>query len=733
MKKTTTNSVHVMFLGLTLSLISCQTTPHRQPSSVDVPTELKPIIENLYREKFQSEITKEQLEIIKRKRGTGNTPRKNEQFPPPTPPYEKEFKALTAQYQKSQQKQDAELNQAQPLLSSVRSDTPVSILVRDATPWRQQNQEVELKNPADFALAQGRPTHVFNFDRVRSTAFEVRIKNYLLSYDDPHEDRKNDFLEASITCDAPFSIKRTFSDKKYGARQTATFRLYDSKYNGDNLRLIPSSYVKECEFKAGEAGAAPLYGARFVEPANPYLELHSLVEGCLMPRTDNLSGIQKFFLTDKFDSMTCPEAVPAVINLPDAEDSLKSKAETLLGQPLPRGFMDLRDPMAPLDFSKAPFFDSIYVSYLVFRADYYGTFMSRLLEFHAQRGSKIKIMIAGVITLDKDVKMLHSLVARNPNIQLQELKYQVPAGGSLGDRFDRLHRSMHVKLLLTMSKSQPQNNVAFIGGRNIHDGFIFKTPYDYSNPDMVNYVKGDESFVHWRDFEFKIHSKDFTEKVAAHFLTIWDRDAKTMQFRSININLPLASQASPAYFNNREPLIRHYVSVPYKDEQRLIDLYVEMLDSAKKKIMISTPYFRPPKPIFEALERAAARGVDVTVITRLDLKGDTVDWILSESNKPTVNKLYQKIALYEYTEPKVILHSKIVLIDDVFSFLGSVNWNKRSFFHDMENGTMIYGAAYNREMTDIYNQYKRDSRLIEERLKRNYFKALIVGIFDTEF
>lgn len=731
MKKTENFGTLLGVLLLSCTLISCQTPAQRNPSSAEVPPDVAPYVQKLYSDKLQAELNKEQLLILKRRQSTPH-PHKKDSFPQETRE-ERDYKEMNARQERQLQVVNQSSALAQQRINALRADAPVSVLTSNNESWRKQEQRLEMGSIAEFALRDGQIQRIFKFDRMHAKDYEVQIKNYLISADDPNEERKNEHFDATVTCDGPFRIKKTFSDKKFVAYQKATFRMYDNKYNGDNLRLIPASSVTSCELKAGPAGAPAQFGVRFVEPANPYLDLHNLVEGCLMPRTDNLTGIEKFFLTDKYSSMTCPQAVPSVVNLPEAVDSLKSKAEVLLGQPLPGNFMDLHDPYAPLDFSKAPYFDSIYVSYLVFRADYYGTFMARLLDFHAKRGTKVKILVAGVITLEKDEVLLRKLEAQNPNIQLQELKYKVPSGGSLGDRFDRLHRSMHVKLLLTLSKKEPKNNVAFIGGRNIHDGFIFKKPYDYPRPEMVNYVKGDESFVHWRDFEFKIHDKDFTEKVAAHFLTLWDRDYKTMQFRSINVNVPMASPVSPSYFNSREPLVRHFMSVPYKDDESLIQFYVEMLDSAKKKIMISTPYFRPPTPIVEALERAAGRGVQVTVITRLDLKGDTVDWILSESNKPTVNRLFQQLAIYEYTEPKVILHSKIVLIDDVYSFLGSVNLNKRSFIHDMENGAMIYGAAYNREMTEIYNQYKKDSRLIDDRLKRNYFKAMILGVFDTEF
>jgi phosphatidylserine/phosphatidylglycerophosphate/cardiolipin synthase-like enzyme len=158
-----------------------------------------------------------------------------------------------------------------------------------------------------------------------------------------------------------------------------------------------------------------------------------------------------------------------------------------------------------------------------------------------------------------------------------------------------------------------------------------------------------------------------------------------------------------------------------------------MIDSAEKSVRLSTPYFRPTKIIGEAMERAVKRGVDVSLITRIDLSGDTAAIILGEVNKAGINQFLNKIKVFEYTEPAVILHSKIVLIDGKYSFIGSVNLNKRSFVHDTENGIMIYDQAFNQKMNSIMDTYKLTSREVTEKQKIALWKKAIIGIFDEEF
>lgn len=710
---------------------ACQHSPVREPSSALLPDQLA-VAENLYEQKLKKDLLAEEVKVLKGKAAgtTGSRNQKNGLGSDQESRAERAFKKGELQLVSETESYESHLQGSSYSFPQVTE--PQSFYFHHNQVWRDQQKVLNLESSASFLNENGQLTRTFIFDRVQAKNYRLKLEHHLLSRQGVEKETQDHF-PADLSCDGPFKLKRTFSNKSFKANQTASFKFYDQSYNGDQVYLEIDQDVKSCQLVLKSEKGAPLYSVKMRDTEDPYASLHTLVEACILPRTQSISGIEKFFLTDAYDSMTCPATVPAVVNMPEAIDSLKDKAKILLGQELPQKFLDARDPLAPLDFSKAPHFDTIYVSYLVFRADFFGTFIGRLLEYHAARGTKVKILVAGVITLDKDEKMLRKMVAKNPNIELQELKYKTQPNDFIKGKFSALHRSMHVKLFITLSKTQPQLNVTYIGGRNIHDGFIFKQAFDYPNPDMVNYVKGDESFVHWRDFEFKVTSQDFAEKVSAHFLTLWDRDYKTMHTRDINLNLISSREVSSSYFRQDKPLVRHVMSIPYKDDHLLEKFYVEMLDSAKRNIKISTPYFRPTKPISEALQRAAARGVEVTVITRLDLKGDTVDWLLSEANRPEINKVRNAMQIYEYTEPKVILHSKIVLIDDVFAFLGSVNWNKRSFIHDMENGVMIYGADYNKEMTAIYDQYKDDSKLVDAKLSRNYLKAFILGIFDTAF
>ena len=176
--------------------------------------------------------------------------------------------------------------------------------------------------------------------------------------------------------------------------------------------------------------------------------------------------------------------------------------------------------------------------------------------------------------------------------------------------------------------------------------------------------------------------------------------------------------------------LRHYISIPFNDQASLSLFYARMLDSAKKKVLISTPYFRPLKEVEEAINRAVERGVDVTIITRLDLEGDTASFILGSVNKDGVNRFMDKVKIFEYTEPKVILHSKLLMVDDEFSFISSVNLNKRSFFHDLENGVIINDTKFTKQMGLLYQEYLKNAQQLTDQQKIIFWKKMLINILD---
>lgn len=132
-------------------------------------------------------------------------------------------------------------------------------------------------------------------------------------------------------------------------------------------------------------------------------------------------------------------------------------------------------------------------------------------------------------------------------------------------------------------------------------------------------------------------------------------------------------------------------------------LYQMLLASATKSIHITTPYFLPDRSMSDELVRALEeRGVEVKIL----VPGKKSDHLLTRSSsRMAYGRLLKKGArIFEY-QPAMI-HAKVLIIDGVWSVLGSTNFDNRSF-----------------GINDEVNLAVRDER-VAERLQQDFARDL---------
>lgn len=431
-----------------------------------------------------------------------------------------------------------------------------------------------------------------------------------------------------------------------------------------------------------------------------------------------------------WSQLGCSHPIKKFEALETPESGFEAKFEMLMGQKPPKDFIKNGDPFAELDFSKVPKLKAIYVSSLVFRADFYGNVMARLLKYQAEHGALVNVVTTDYMLLKKDRELLEPIAAQNPNFKLDEFKYNNPNGvvskatNLVTDKF----RDMHIKLFVTLSDEKESDNVVIFGGRNIHDGFLYKELPDHSRfPKLVQYGKGkDDDFVHWNDFEAKVTSKELAESTSAHLQRFISRDKKTQSM------VPFSDNKGCTSSTETENTFQHFISVPYADDHALEKQYVKMIDSAQTSIKISSPYLRPTPEITAALERAAKKGIDIQIQTRVELKGDTQAALYEEVNKESINKFYNKAKIYEWKENS-ILHSKFLLVDGKQAMMGSVNMSRRSFIQDVENGYLINDPSVTKSMEKVFDSYIQKSALITKPLPRKAIPTLVIDALENQF
>lgn len=105
-------------------------------------------------------------------------------------------------------------------------------------------------------------------------------------------------------------------------------------------------------------------------------------------------------------------------------------------------------------------------------------------------------------------------------------------------------------------------------------------------------------------------------------------------------------------------------------------LYYLAIKAARREIIIQNPYLLPDARALEALEEAVDRGVDVKIMVPSDTSTDSA--LVQHASHHHFGTLLKKgVKIWEYE--KTLLHQKVIVVDGIWSCVGSTNFDDRSF------------------------------------------------------
>ncbi len=114
-----------------------------------------------------------------------------------------------------------------------------------------------------------------------------------------------------------------------------------------------------------------------------------------------------------------------------------------------------------------------------------------------------------------------------------------------------------------------------------------------------------------------------------------------------------------------------------------------LIEGADRVLRICTPYFLPDRALRRALVSMARRGITITVI----VPGPATDqhWVRLASRRMWRELLRAGIRIFEYRP--AMIHAKVLIVDDLWSVLGTTNIDNRSFEHNDEVNLAMRDAA----------------------------------------
>lgn len=164
-------------------------------------------------------------------------------------------------------------------------------------------------------------------------------------------------------------------------------------------------------------------------------------------------------------------------------------------------------------------------------------------------------------------------------------------------------------------------------------------------------------------------------------------------------------------------------SGPGFDNQPNLRLFNHLFYSARRSIVIASPYFVPDESMFHAITTAVQRGVQVCLYM-----GETSDHARTHhAQRSYYEKLLNAgVQIYLYRSPYV-LHSKFVLIDDDVAVVASSNMDMRSFTLNLEVNLMVCDREFVQRMKAVEHDYRNASHSLrlEDWLSRPWHKKYL--------
>lgn len=256
-------------------------------------------------------------------------------------------------------------------------------------------------------------------------------------------------------------------------------------------------------------------------------------------------------------------------------------------------------------------------------------------------------------------------------------KLGIPVGRFLPPRM--FPPAFHINLRNHRKILIADNRIGFVGGMNIRDRHLIKQDEDSAKKvadlhfrltgPLVSQIEG----VFLEDWAFCTGSEPETPRV-------------------------VFEEAGPA-------ICRAIVDGPNEDLDKLARILVGAVTSARQRIMIMTPYFLPPRELVSAIQTAALRGVEVSIILPLKNNLPFVHWA-------TRNILWEFLqwGVQVCYHPPPFVHTKLFLIDDYYALIGSANIDPRSLRLNFELAVEVYDRTFSRLVSAHVQEARRRSK-----------------------
>ncbi len=220
-----------------------------------------------------------------------------------------------------------------------------------------------------------------------------------------------------------------------------------------------------------------------------------------------------------------------------------------------------------------------------------------------------------------------------------------------------LNNRDHRKILVV------DGQVGFTGGINIAD----------------EYINQKKRFGYWKDAGIEVKG-EAVWSLTTMFLEMWNYIRQTSENY-----LRFLPEVYHKKENAEDGFVQPYSDTPLDRENVGENIYLNMINHAKRYVYIYTPYLIVDNEMIVALQNAAKCGIDVRIVTP-QIPDKRFVFLLTQSYYEQL--MQSGVKIYQYTPG--FIHAKCFVCDDKVATVGTVNLDYRSLYLHFECGVFLY-------------------------------------------
>ncbi len=204
---------------------------------------------------------------------------------------------------------------------------------------------------------------------------------------------------------------------------------------------------------------------------------------------------------------------------------------------------------------------------------------------------------------------------------------------------------------------------------------------------------------HWRDSHYRLEGPAVAQMQAA-FMDNWMKTSGAVLHGKSTSRRPTAPGKA---------LAQVFKSSPGEGSESVRLMYLLSIASARKKLRIAAAYFVPDDLSLPTLVAARKRGVEIEIV----LPGTKID---TDGSRPAPRARAGAtcsaagVEIYEY-QP-TMFHCKVMIVDDIWTSVGSTNFDNRSFRLNDEANLNVFDRDFALAQIQAFEDDRSKSRRV---------------------